>query len=67
MTINEVGELKIKFNKPILDLPLNTDVEEQGLRRLGQVNYKIEDILSIKIKDAEEFDESDKSIKSVTY
>ena len=62
--MNSRGELKIKFNRPILDLPL----DQQGLRHLKQqARFKIKDLFRVSVKDAEEFDEEDKSIKSLTY
>ena len=67
MSINSLGELKLKFNRPILNLPLNTLEDKYDLRRLEKTDFIIEDIISVKVKDAEEFDEDEKYIKSMTY
>ena len=65
MTMNSVGELKLKFNKPIQSLPL-TATDKENQRRILQENVEIGDIFSVKIKDADEFDDEDKSIWSLS-
>ena len=67
MTMNSSGELKIKFNRPILDLPLQTEENQQGLRHLIQARFHIEDLFRVSVEDAEELGEEKKFIKSMTY
>ena len=65
MSMNSVGELKMKFNKPIQNLPLIIS-DKENQRRLVQASLEIGDIFSVNVKDADEFDDEDKSIWSVS-
>ena len=67
ITMNSSGELKIKFNRPILDLPLKIEENQQRLRHLKQAHFHIEDLFRVSVEDAEEFGEEEKFIKSLTY
>ena len=63
MTISETGRLRIRFNKPIKTIPI--DSEHNGLRVLQSADKSINEVIKVRIKGASDAD-LDKSIASLS-